>query len=280
MLDTTLRYLCTQRALTTWACPDMRYAAQAQARLHPGHTRQHAAHAGSSARADSAPQSSISHFAGLFGRVWTARGTSIHCPKLSTLSAPYSQYSPNWVQCRIRQVPQLGPCGRRHASGALLPFCMQRTPAPPLPPAARRPPLRFIARARRRGKAYEHCGGLWGAACAVPHTDAPARDAAWCGGARPRPHGQVRSALATATRRRLCARTAQRIHCGPCGLLSADLWLAHPIGSSPSERMPTLIRCDACCTPNNGIVCCIPTWGMLHPNMLFQNKRLPEEHAR
>ena len=155
-------------------------------------------------------------------------------------------------------------------------------PCPSPPAAARRPPLRFIARARRRGKAYEHCGGLWGAACAVPHTDAPARDAAWCGGARPRPHGQVRSALATATRRRLCARTAQAY-----SLRSLRPFIGGPLAGASHRQLPerahaepSLIRCVVCCTPSNGIVCCIPTWGMLHPYMLFQNKRLPEEHAR
>ena len=170
---------------------------------------------------------------------------------------------------RIRQVPQLGPCGRRHASGALLPWRMQRTPAPPLPPAA--PPPRRSASlcpGPPPRQAYECCGGLWGAACAVPHTDAPARDAAWCGGARPRPHGQVRSALATATRRRLCARTAQRIHCGPCGLVSADLWLAHPIGSSGASacraapdtvcRMFTSRGFALCAASPHGVRC-IPT---------------------
>lgn len=133
----------------------------------------------------------------------------------------------------------------------------------PLPLPSRPAAPLHCARARRRGKAYECCGGLWAAACAVPHTDAPARDAAWCGGARPRPHGQVRSALATATRRRLCARTAQRIHCGPCGLLSADLWLAHPIGSSGASACraepDTVFRMRH----PEGLYC------VLHPNMVY-----------
>ena len=266
MLDTTLRYLCTQRALTTWACPDMRYAAQAQARLHPGHTRQHTQHTPgrSSARAHSG--ASVEHFAfcrfirsscGLReAQAFTAAA------KLSTLSAPYLQYSPNWVQCPNptgTTARSMRPTSCKRCTTSLA-HATYPCPSPP----ARRPaaPL-HCARARRRGKAYEYCGGLWGAACAVPHTDAPARDAAWCGGARPRPHGQVRSALATATRRRLCARTAQRIHCGPCGLVSADLWLAHPIGSSGASACRAAPDTVCRMLHPEGLYC------VLHPNMVY-----------
>ena len=125
-------------------------------------------------------------------------------------------------------------------------------------------PLRFIvpgpAAAAKRTSTVEACGVQLAQYLTPMHQLV---NAAWCGGDRPRPHGQVRSALATATRRRLCARTAQRIHCGPCGLVSADLWLAHPIGSSGASACRAAP--DTVCRMRHpeGLHC------VLHPNMVY-----------
>ena len=101
MLDTTLRYLCTQRALTAWACPDMRYAAQAQARLHPGHTRQHTQHTPGPAHGPIRRLSRAFRVLPVYSVECGLREAQAFtaAAKLSTLSAPYLQYSPNWVQC-------------------------------------------------------------------------------------------------------------------------------------------------------------------------------------
>ena len=263
MLDTTLRYLCTQRALTAWACPDMRYAAQAQARLHPGHTRQHTQHTPGPAHGPIRRLSRAFRIVPVYSVECGLREAQAFtaAAKLSTLSAPYSQYSPNWVQCPNptgTTARSMRPTSCKRCTTSLA-HAAYPCPSPPAPP------LRFIvpgpAAAAKRTNEYR--GGLWGAACAVPHTDAPARDAAWCGGARPRPHGQVRSALATATRRRLCARTAQRIHCGPCGLVSADLWLAHPIGSSGASACRAAPDTVCRMLHPEGLYC------VLHPNMVY-----------